>query len=46
MRSASVSNSLTGSALLPAEEVTEWLALDFEKSHIEINPGAAVTGTP
>ena len=33
-------------ALLPAEEVTEWLALDFEKSHIEINPGAAVTGTP
>lgn len=30
------------SELLPAENVTEWLALDWKKKYIEIEPSAAI----
>lgn len=33
-------------ALLPAENVTKWLSLDFEAKHIELEPGAAVPDAP
>lgn len=33
-------------ALLPPENVTRWIALDFENRYIEIDPGAAVPDAP
>ena len=35
--------SVDWQALLPQDDVTHWLVLDFAKRHIEIEPRAAIT---